>query len=103
MIVYFNYPRSRISIHRSNDCPHIQKQSKTDQRYIHITIDSCVETLRILETTPFTSTADSNDIWVDISFPTSKQEMSIVYIVQALFGKKYSPFREATIEEHNCQ
>lgn len=102
MIVYLNYPRAKISIHRSEDCPHIQKQGKIDQRYFKLDLDNCVETLQVIERTPFTSTAESNDLWLEISFGNPDQEFSIVIIVQAILGKRYSPFREAVIEKHDC-
>ena len=104
MIVYFNYPRSRISIHQDYDCPHIQKQQKHDQRYIHITLNNLVETLQMIDSEEigFSSTAESNDFWLEISLPDVEQEMSLVHIIQALFGKRYRPFRNAIIEVHEC-
>jgi hypothetical protein len=105
MKVYINYPNPHFTIHKNTSCSQIKKNQKTNQREIIINSQNLPIVLRniIMNCPKFSAEATYNDLWLDITLDTREQEFGLVYIIQLLFGLRYTPLRQAKIIEHNCR
>jgi len=102
MRVYINYPNPHITIHRNPDCLEIHKHRKEDQRTVTITVYTLPEALSdfIGKKYKFAASSSHNDLWLDISLNTPKQEESLVHVIQMILGLQYKPFEHAPITDH---
>lgn len=101
LTVYFNYPESRISIHRNSDCNEIKKREKTNQREVHIDSNNMDAELERFKRYPFASVAEINDMWVMVNLDGEASEMKIINKIKQILGR-YKPFDDAKIEWHSC-
>ncbi len=102
LIVYFNYPRSRISVHHDPNCFCIQPMQKPDQRTIHINADNLKLVLSSLECKEvrFASKAELNDLWVFIDLDDNAEEENLLRYIQNVFSIFYKPLDDADIKVH---
>ena len=102
MRVYVNYPNPHFAIHESADCPHIRKHAKVNQRVVSVDKENLGLVLSrfISDYYKFASTPAHNDLWLDVSLATSRQEEGLVYVIQALLGRHYLPLASAPVDRH---
>jgi len=102
MQVYINYPNPHFTIHKDSSCQQIQIHRKDGQRIIKVTLVTLNSVLNqfINNAYDFKSQARLNDLWLDISLSSPKQEIGFVHIIQAILGQRYKPLGSAPISEH---
>ena len=102
MDVYINYPKPHFTIHGNPQCNQIQKHQKTNQRMIKVTSNNFFKFLTqfINNDYHFASKVDKNDMWLEVNMLSYQQEISFVYIIQAILGLKYKPLSNAPITYH---
>ena len=102
MWVYINYPNPHFTVHRDQSCRMIQMHGKPNQRVRTVTTSSLGDVLSqfIDETIRFASQTGLNDVWMEIELDTPDQEIGLVYVVQAIVGKRYSPLSNAPVGIH---
>ncbi|MBN2502353.1 MAG: hypothetical protein JXB38_16335 [Anaerolineales bacterium] len=100
--VYVNYPNPHFTIHLDPNCSEFQKNENSGQRVISIRVDNLGDELlkMIKQKYRFAAQKDFNDMWFVISLDSIDQEIALVHIIQLLFGKRYSPLRDAPVKKH---
>jgi hypothetical protein len=100
--MYLNYPNSRVSIHQDTDSEHIRAQMKPDQRVSRINKANISQELQsfVGGHYQFASTAEVNDMWVEIDFQDRDFELAVAAYVHRLLGKRHKPFARASISIH---
>lgn len=104
MKAYINYPNPHIQIHHNDSCPMFQVQRKADQRVVPVTVQTLERVLTefIQRQHGFSSTAATNDMWLNIDLTSEEQEEGFVYVVQALLGIRYRPFSSPSVVSVHC-
>lgn len=101
LMVYLNSPNSRISAHRSPNCSRIQVMQKPNQRHCRIDATSISTELAKFANKQyrFQSTADLNDLWLEIDFGDEDFERAVLSYVLRLLGRHYS-FAKGRVRPH---
>lgn len=102
LIVYLNYPNSRISAHSDSTCARIGVMNKDNQRTLNITANNVDEIMRQFRSQEiqFAPNRDFNDAWLYIDIDDSAEERRIIESIHGLLGSVYRPFANAIIEYH---
>jgi hypothetical protein len=100
--VYLNYPVSKVSAHHDPDCRHVRAKEKPEQRVVRINIENLSTELQKFRDKqyPFTSTAQLNDMWLEIDLQDRDFEDAVAHYVQRLLGSHYKPFADALVAVH---
>ena len=94
--VYINHPNPHITIHQNSDCGLIHAhKSAAEARTIRIGLSNLSEELaKFVEGKhKFNSTAEFNDMWLEISFGDLAFEIAVVLFIVAQLGKTYKQFK----------
>lgn len=104
LLIYLNYPNSWISIHRDVQCSRIQPHQKDDQRLASLNLGSIADELRkfVDKDYAFGSSANINDMWLNIDFSDDEFELAVAYYVHRLLSIHYKPFRDAELNTCEC-
>ena len=104
LMVYINYPNSRITIHNDDGCPTIQKQHKEGQRVLKLDVATLSGQLERFATNAyrFAANHNENDMWLNVEFDDPVFELAVINYVRKLLGRHYGPFERIEINEHNC-
>ena len=104
MKAYINYPQPHFTIHWRDDCSEFRKQHKEGQRILAITSEDLGDVLErfIALAVDFGSSRDDNDMWLDITLDSPKQEEAVVHVIQALLAQRYGRLKSASVEHHGC-
>lgn len=99
---YINYPRGRICIHRDSPCGDVQKGGKEGQRFIRVDIGNFSAEISKFHRSEhrFSSTHESNDMWLLLDLDDLEFELDVVRHVQRLLLSRYSVWRGAEVEVH---
>jgi hypothetical protein len=97
LMTYFNYPNSIITIHTNPYCNTILRQRSQNQRSVTININTIsVELANFMKKHyKFASTADRNDMWIEIDFTDRIFEEAVVHFIHRLLNY-YTPIRNAS-------
>jgi hypothetical protein len=102
LMVYLNYPMSRVSVHHDPNCSTIRVMNKPNQRICRINARSISAELENFKQKRyrFQATAELNDMWLEIDFTDEEFEMDVLRRIHRLLGQHYKPFRDCRIEVH---
>ena len=102
--VYFNYPMKKIKVHCNPSCSSIQKNQKKSQRRISISLQNLSVELQKFGQGKysFASKAENNDMWVEVNCQDEQFERAILSYIHRLLGKRYKPFADIKLTEHDC-
>ena len=91
---YFNYPTSKVSIHRDPYCHVIRDRPHPGQRTSRINVRSLPDELRKFREKEYRFKAQSgwNDIWVVVDLADPEEELATVESIRKLLGRYYRPF-----------
>jgi hypothetical protein len=104
IFVYINYPNPHFEIHKQG-CGQIQMHQRENQRFYQL--DSIKEMQLFLDKLihrkfRFAAQAGLNDMWIEINLGDEKLNESLVYVIRAIIGQRYTPLANALIESHDC-
>jgi hypothetical protein len=106
LMAYLDYPTARISIHRAPACTAIQQHRLAHQRRYPINRDTISAELRKIQARDrqyqFASDGKLDDMWLEVDFQDAAFEEAIVRYMQRLLGQRYTPFRDARVNVHEC-
>lgn len=94
--VYINLPNTHITIHQSSECGLIHAhKSATEARIVKVEISNLSTELTkfINGEYKFNSSAEFNDMWLEINLDDLAFEIAAVLFIVALLGKVYKPFK----------
>jgi len=103
MLLYINYPNSKLSIHyKCRLCPQFQKHKKKNQQLAIIGKQNFMQELTKFwnKTYKFGAKAACNDMWVDLQFPTPQQNILTVKLVELILKQRYGCFTKTRISRH---
>jgi hypothetical protein len=105
MKAYINYPAPHITLHWDDACPSVQQHGKKGQRVIRITSDNVDTQLARFINREFTfaATPGENDMWLDVSLGSRRQEEAVVLVIQSILGRRYQPLASARVTSHDCR
>jgi len=99
---YFNYPTSRVTVHRDPTCPFFRRGDNPPGR-------KCLLNARTISTElgkfergeyKFTSQAGYNDIWLEVVFQDDEYELALAKHIHKLLARGYKRFRDAQMRIH---
>ena len=94
--VYINHPNPHITIHQSSECGLIHAhKSAAEARTINIDISNLSQELTkfIDGEHKFNSSAEFNDMWLEINLDDLAFEIAVVLFIVAHLGKIYKQFK----------
>jgi len=99
---YINYPNPHVTAHFDPTCGMIQSQSKEDQRYIQLDIETLsAELLKFNTKEHRFGTFPHNDMWVEIDFMDRDFELAILRYICKILEQRYQPF-ESLVPNIHC-
>jgi len=100
--IYVNYPEAHFTTHSEPTCREIRKRGKEAQRLHSLDAHSLGSflTQAARGEYPFGSDSSKNDMWLELSLPTSRQELAFVDVFQAVIGVRYLRLLHAPIVNH---
>ena len=101
LVVYLNYPNSRVAIHHNPLCRHIQQNDKPNQRVCTLTPATLAAELARFEAGeyPFAATPEANDLWLHLDLGEEIENLKALGKVLACLGRRYAPLEDARISE----
>lgn len=104
MDVLINYPNAHFTIHRDSGCGHIRSHNKVNQRNVTINPENLLEELNKFGNKEYTfaATHENNDMWLRVQLSSPEHEEALVYIIQELIGRHYSPLKHAEVRKCGC-
>lgn len=99
---YINYPNPHVTIHDDAGCAAIRQQHKEGQRLVRLDISSLSTELKRFKANDyrFGSTAETNDMWLEVDFADPAFERAVVEYVRKLLAEHYTPFGQVGVEQH---
>ena len=99
---YFNYPVSKVSVHRNGSCGNIRMMNKPNQRQVRIEIGSLSSELRKFsgKEYAFASSSYANDMWLRVDLKDEIFEIAVVEYIRRLLGRHYKRFEDGKVEIH---
>lgn len=100
--IYFNYPNGLVTVHAEARCAFVRSNRKQGQRVVRIDRESLSTELQKVKQRQykFASTAEQNDLWLQVDLADTELEMAIAKHVHRQLSKNYRPFAKASIESH---
>jgi hypothetical protein len=100
--VYLNYVQYHVTIHHDMACCNIQSNNKPDQRYVRINNDTITTVFQDFANRQhlFASTAERNDMWLEIDFDDVEFEEAVTEHIRKMLSN-YKHFAETT-PTHHC-
>jgi len=99
LTAYINYPQIHINVYRNRTCSSLQIHDKPEQRVVTInkaSLDSELARFKAKEYR-FASTAEFNDMWVDVDLDDESTELGVVEKIRELLAQHYRPFAEISV------
>ena len=99
---YFNYPSSRVTVHRDPNYGMIGPHDKPGQRTCRIDTTSISAELRKFrdKVYRFQSSPEWNDMWLEVDFQDVEFETAVVRHIRRLLGQHYKPFADTCVTVH---
>jgi hypothetical protein len=84
------------------DCGNIQAHNKTNQRYLHINLNTISDELQNFNERKylFASYQERNDMWIEIDFQDQAFEMAVLEYICRILGKHYHPLANLVPQIH---
>lgn len=100
--LYVNYPNNFVRRHSNSSCPTIKMHQKEGQRSIAIDNNNIEQKLNELKNgISFASTAELNDLWIEVGISDSLQAVRIVGSIKNALGENNDRFK--SLELLHCQ
>jgi hypothetical protein len=104
MKAYINYPQPNITIHWNDNCPHVMKHHKVNQRIVRINAQTIEESLArfVNRKLKFAPNSGENDMWIEVSLGSPRHDEAVIYVIHSILGIRYTRLKSASIENHGC-
>jgi hypothetical protein len=102
LVVYFNYPNPRITVHADPGCSFVPRDERAPKRSTRITLANLSQELQAFadQRYRFQAMAGLNDLWLVIDLGDQAFERAVVEYIQGLLSRRYAPFGRVTINSH---